>query len=85
MEYRAINKKVIALLTQLSDNQQLDIQQNKHIKLSGIFNGERRVLALSVSPRHHAYAGKIRSRVRRFIASLNIIKTLIYSPLETQN
>ena len=46
MLVRKINRKVITLLTQLSDNRELDIQQNKHIKVTGLYGGEKRTFTL---------------------------------------
>jgi len=72
MEYKAINRKVIALLTQLSDNRTLDIQKNRHIKITGIFGGKKRVFTLAGTPSRSYYERSCRSKVRRFIASLNL-------------
>tara|TARA_X000001036_G_scaffold236757_1_gene220861 strand:- start:210 stop:452 length:243 start_codon:yes stop_codon:yes gene_type:complete len=69
---KGINRKVISLLTQLSDNKQLDIRRNKHIKLTGIFGGKKRVFTLAGTPSRSYYEQSCRSQVRRFIASLDL-------------
>ena len=74
MLVRKINRKVITLLTQLSDNRELDIQQNKHIKVTGSFGGEKRTFTLASSP-NGCYEKHMRSAVKRFITSLNIKTT----------
>lgn len=72
MEHRGINRKVISLLIELSDHKKVDIQKNRHIKVTGTFEGKKRVIILSDSPSEHYYAKYCRSKIRRFIASLNL-------------
>lgn len=72
MEHREINRKVISLLTELSDHKKVDIQKNRHIKVTGIFEGKKRVLILFGTPSGNFYPRYCRSKVRRFIASLNL-------------
>lgn len=50
MNNRSINRRVIELLAELSDNNQVQVTQNKHIKISGWFGGEKHSHVLSCSP-----------------------------------
>ena len=72
MVKQSINRKVITLLTQLSDNQKLQIKCNKHLKVTGIYGGEKRTFTLANSPSTSNYEKRMRSTVKRFINSLNI-------------
>ena len=40
MNTRSINRKVIGFLTELSDNKEVSVTQNKHIKVTGVFAGK---------------------------------------------
>ena len=41
MNVRSINEKVIECLRELSDDKDLSIEQNKHIKITGSFRGKK--------------------------------------------
>ena len=49
MNTRSINRKVIELLTELSDNKEVSVTRNKHIKVTGVFAGEKHSLMLACS------------------------------------
>ena len=67
-----VNRKVIDLLRFLSDDGQIKVIQNSHIKVSGIFQGKKRSITLSSSPVSYYYEKNIRSLIRRFIQPLNL-------------
>jgi len=71
MKTTTINRKVIGLLRQLSDDKNVFVEQNKHLKVTGIYGGQRRVLILYCSP-SSTYQKKLRSTLRRFLRSLAI-------------
>ena len=71
MKNTTINRKVIGLLRQLSDDKNVFVEQNKHLKVTGIYGGQRRVLILYCSP-SSTYQKKLRSTLRRFLRSLAV-------------
>ena len=74
-----INKQIIKLLKGLTDDKKLKITLKNHVKVEGIYGGQRRVFHLANTPSTHAYPQKIRSDIKRFIQSLNI-KTNVQYP-----
>ena len=72
------NKRCIKALTKLTDNNEVVITQNKHLKVIGLFGGEERSFTLCTSPSSVTYEKKVRSQFKRFIKSLNINKTINY-------
>ena len=72
MNHRIINRSVVNLLRFLSDDGNLKVTQNKHIKVTGMFEGVEKVYTLSTSPSNIYYEKSQRSSLRRFIQSLNI-------------
>lgn len=70
MNYRKINKKVIELLRGLSDNNSLQITQNKHLKIKGSFGGTQKTIVLFCSP-SSCYQKYLRSTLRRFLKDLD--------------
>ena len=79
MKSRAINHKVIALLKRISDENQIKVLQNTHIKVIGNYGGQERTFMLSSSPTNTNYLCATRSRLKRFLQSLDI-KTNIQYP-----
>ena len=69
MNTRSINSKVIELLTELSDNKEVLVSRNKHIKVSGTFGGRKGTMVLSFSPGAY-YHQNATGTLRRFIRSL---------------
>jgi hypothetical protein len=70
MNNRSINHTIIEFLSDLTDNGELIIQQNKHIRLTGIYGGKKRSFTLSCSP-SSSYQKLMRSNLKRFIRSLD--------------
>ena len=68
MNTRSINRKVIELLTELSDNKEVQVTRNKHVKVSGIFGGKKRIMVLSFSPGAY-YRQNAIGMLRQFIRS----------------
>ena len=68
MNTRSINRKVIELLTELSDNKEVQVTRNKHVKVSGIFGGKKRIMVLSFSPGTY-YQQNATGTLRQFIRS----------------
>jgi hypothetical protein len=71
MNNRSINHTIIEFLTELTDNNTITIQQNKHIKLVGLYGGKKRTFMLSCSPSSF-YAKHMRSCLKRFLRTLDI-------------
>lgn len=71
MNTRSINRKVIELLTELSDNKEVRVTQNKHIKISGMFGGVKHSLTLACSPGSH-YQRSACASLRKFIRFSNL-------------
>jgi len=71
MNNRSINHTIIEFLTELTDDNTIKIQQNKHIKLIGLFNGKKRSFMLSCSP-SSSYTKHMRSCLKRFLRTLEI-------------
>ena len=71
MNCKKINKKVIDLLRELSDDNQIKITQNKHLKIKGKFGGTEKTLILFCSP-SSCYQRYLRSTLRRFLKDLHI-------------
>ena len=71
MNTRSINRRVIELLTELSDNKEVLVSRNKHIKVSGMFGGKKGTLILCFSPGAY-YHQNATGALRRFIRSLPI-------------
>lgn len=70
MNYREINKRLINHLRHLSDDHELIIEQNKHIKVTGTFLGQQRSITLCCSP-SSSYPSYLRSRLRRFLRGID--------------
>ena len=66
-----INRRITKLLRSFADNKQLTIEQNKHIKVSGVYGGSRKTLRLSSSPNSN-YQSYIRSNVKRFLDEIGV-------------
>ena len=71
MSTRSINRKVIELLTELSDTNRVSVTQNKHIKVTGLFAGEKHSLVLALSPSSN-YQRTSCAALRKFIRSTNL-------------
>lgn len=71
MNNRLINYTIIEFLTELTDNNTIEIQQNKHIKLIGLYGGKKRSFILSCSP-SSSYTKHMRSCLKRFLRTLDI-------------
>ncbi len=72
MKVSQVNRSVINLLRYLSDDGELLIKKRPHIKVTGKFQGIKRVLTLCHSPMESYYEREIRSIVRRFIEPMNL-------------
>jgi len=70
MNYREINKRLIDHLRHVSDDHELTIEQNKHIKVTGTFLGQQRSITLCCSP-SSSYQTYLRSRLRRFLREID--------------
>ena len=70
MNNRSINQTIIEFLTELTDNNTITIQQNKHIKLIGLYGGKNRSFILSCSP-SSGYTKHMRSCLKRFLRTIN--------------
>jgi hypothetical protein len=75
MNVKSVNKKVIDCLRELSDDKDLSIEQNKHMKVTGYFRGQKRSLVLFCSP-SSCYQTYLRSTLRRFLKSLELNQDL---------
>jgi hypothetical protein len=75
MNVKSVNKKVIECLRELSDDKGLSIEQNKHIKVTGTFRGQKRSLVLFCSP-SSCYQTYLRSTLRRFLKNLELDQDL---------
>ena len=69
MNTRSINRKVIELLTELTDNKEVQVICNKHIKVIGVYGGQKRTHSLCCSP-SSCYLKSARGNLRQFIRSL---------------
>jgi len=78
MKNNAINRKVIALLKEVSDDNQVWITQRSHIKVVGNYGGQERTFMLSSSPTNRRYLPSVRSRLKRFLQSLDIQQEIEY-------
>ena len=78
MNTRSINRKVIELLAELSDNKEVSVKRNKHIKVTGVFAGEKHSLMLACSPFSN-YQRTACAALRKFIRSTNLVKPTDYS------
>ena len=71
MKTNTINTKVINCLKELTDDKNINIEQNKHLRLTGVYNGKKRTFFLCCSP-SSSYQKTMRSTLRRFLRSLEI-------------
>ena len=71
MSASSINRKVIELLTELSDTKEVTVTHNKHIKVTGVFAGEKHSLMLVSSP-YSNYQRTACAALRKFIRSTNL-------------
>ena len=76
MSTKSINQKVFDFLRQLSDKQEIQIVQNNHIKVTGLYGGEKRTIFLSSSPSQSHYPSSTRSQLRRFLRSIRSGKSI---------
>ncbi len=81
MNHRRLNQRVINLLKGLTDENIISVQQNKHIKVCGVFDGKKRVFTLSSSPTKSRYERSMRSDLRRFLESIGIDKNQLENNL----
>ena len=72
MKCKKINENIIKFLKDLTDDNCVDVIQSRHIKVIGIFGGEKRTCVISPSPKSRNYEKNVTSYVRRFLKSLNI-------------
>jgi hypothetical protein len=70
MNTNKINQKIIGFLRELSDDKTIKIEQNKHLKVTGYYGGNKKVLILFCSP-SSCYQTYLRSTLRRFLRSLD--------------
>ncbi len=77
MKVSQVNRSVINLLRYLSDDGELLINKRPHIKITGVFNGQKRVVTLCHSPMESYYEREIRSIIRRFIEPMDLDETTI--------
>ena len=70
MSTKSINHTIADFLRKLTDNNSITIQQNKHIKLIGTYNGKQRSFTLSSSPSQN-YQKSIKSALKKFVRSLD--------------
>ena len=71
MKTITINDRVIDYLKSITDENILKIEQNKHLRLTGVYAGKKRVFFLSCSP-SSSYQCKLRSSLRRFLRTLDL-------------
>jgi hypothetical protein len=71
MKTTTINERVIDYLKSITDESTLKVEQNKHLRLTGVYAGKKRVFFLSCSP-SSSYQCKLRSSLRRFLRTLDI-------------
>ena len=71
MKTSTINRKVIGLLQRLSDDKSISVKKNKHIKVTGFYWGQKRVLILSLSPSSN-YQNVLHSTLRNFFRSVAV-------------
>ena len=71
MKPKTNNLVVNGLLKQLSDDKNVSVEQNKHLKVTGFYGGRKKVLILSCSPSSN-YQKNLRSSLRKFLRSLAI-------------
>ena len=76
MSTKSINRKVIDFLRHLSDEKELHIVQNSHIKVTGLYGGKKRTFTLSSSPSSRLYPSITRSQLRRFLRSIRSDKSI---------
>ena len=67
---KVINRRVIKILRSYTDNNYVDVIQNKHIKVIGTYGGVTRSFPLSPSPTHSNYERSVRSYLNRFLQSV---------------
>ena len=72
MKVSQVNHSVINLLRYLSDDGELIIKKRPHIKITGNFQGKKRVVTLCHSPTERYYEHEIRSIIRRFIEPMDL-------------
>ena len=77
MSAKSINRDVIGILRKLSDDKNVTVVQNKHIKVVGVYGGITRSFMLSTSPSSQ-YRLFLRSQLARFIQSLNVKTNITY-------
>ena len=65
-----INRRVINILRTNTDDNNVDVVQNKHIKVIGTYGGVSRSFLLSPSPTHSNYERSVRSYLNRFLQSV---------------
>ena len=73
-----INRRAIKLLKGLTDDKKINLTLKNHIKVEGVYGGQRRVFFLSNTPSSNFYQQKIRGDIKRFIQSLNITTDIQY-------
>ena len=71
MKTTTINNAVIEHLRKLADNNEIRLEQTKHLRLTGVYNGKKRTFFLCCSP-SSSYQKTMRSTLRRFLRSLDI-------------
>ena len=78
MNVREVNRRVINLLKHLTDDQEVEVRQRTHIKVSGLIQGKKTVLlTLSSSPTTSRYLQNVRSNLRRIVRTLDVDKETI--------
>ena len=72
MKCKKINVEIIKFLKKITDDNHVEVIRSRHIKVIGIFGGEKRTCVISPSPKSRNYERNVTSYVRRFLRSLNI-------------
>jgi len=71
MRTRSINRQIIKVLRSYADDKEITLQHSKHIKVTGTYNGEKKVIMLASSPGRRYKKHKI-SELRRFFLSIGV-------------
>ena len=71
MKTNTINERVIDFLKSITDDKNIKVEQHKHLRLTGVYGGKKRVFFLACSP-SSSYQRKLRSTLRRFLRSLDL-------------
>jgi hypothetical protein len=71
MKTSTINERVIDFLKSISDDNEIKVEQHKHLRLTGSYGGKKRVFFLACSP-SSSYQKKLRSTLRRFLRTLDL-------------